>query len=212
VTALDLLIAGGWTMFFIAVSFVLALLVYIERLMAYKNLHATADDTVAPIRETLAGGDAAAAKAQLLGAHPSTGGGADVDVPSVVRVIVDGLNVFGKGREAVRDAMESTGNYEVHRHEDRTIVLATIAAVAPLLGFLGTVLGMIKAFRQIESLGGNVNATVLAGGIWEALITTGAGLVVGILALGAYNHLHARVRGVSAEIERAGGELVRLMA
>jgi biopolymer transport protein ExbB len=211
VTALELMLRGGWTMLMIAVCFVIALVVYIERLWAYHELRATSADPLGPIRDTVAGGDTAGAETTLRSGRKAKGG-SEAALPSVVRVLLDGLRLADKGVGAVKDAVETSGNYEVHRHEERLVIIATVAALAPLLGFLGTVLGMIKAFRQIENLGGNVNATVLAGGIWEALVTTGAGLFVGILAVGAYNHLNTRIRAVSAEIERAAGELVGLLA
>jgi biopolymer transport protein ExbB len=90
-------------------------------------------------------------------------------------------------------------------------ILATVAGVAPMLGFLGTVTGMIAAFQQIENLGGNVNATVLAGGIWQAMITTAFGLIVGIPALVGYNHLMSIVQSLSADMERAGAEFLTMV-
>ena len=86
--------------------------------------------------------------------------------------------------------------------------LATIAGVAPLTGFLGTVTGMISAFMEIERLGGNVNANVLAGGIWEALMTTATGLAVGIIAYLFYNFFTARINHMAFEIESNAKELV----
>jgi len=90
--------------------------------------------------------------------------------------------------------------------------MATIAGVAPLTGFLGTVTGMIQAFMRIQELGGNVNATVLAGGIWEALITTAAGLLVGILALLGYNYLVAKVQRFVFELEVSSTNLLEALS
>jgi biopolymer transport protein ExbB len=87
-------------------------------------------------------------------------------------------------------------------------VLGTIAAIAPLIGFLGTVTGMIKAFIQIQTLGGNVDASVLAGGIWEALITTAAGLSIGIPTLIVYNWLQGKVEHHVFEMQESSTELL----
>ena len=94
---------------------------------------------------------------------------------------------------------------------NRSDTLATVAAIAPLLGFLGTVTGMIQAFMEIQALGGQVNANVLAGGIWEALMTTAAGLTVGIPAMIFYNWLVGRVQHFVFEMENSSMELLDLL-
>jgi biopolymer transport protein ExbB len=86
--------------------------------------------------------------------------------------------------------------------------LATIVAGAPLLGFLGTVLGMIQAFQQIERLGGNVNASVLAGGIWQAMLTTAAGLTVAVPTLFAHNYIMGKIRSQVVELEEESQNLI----
>lgn len=100
---------------------------------------------------------------------------------------------------------------EIYQLEKRMNWLATIASVAPLIGFTGTVTGMIRAFMDIQSLQGNVNPSVLAGGIWEALITTAAGLIVGIIALGFYNYLVGKVDRMVFELENASADFVDLL-
>ena len=87
-------------------------------------------------------------------------------------------------------------------------VLASIAAIAPMLGFLGTVTGMIGAFRQIQRYEGLVNPSLLAGGIWEALVTTAAGLAVGLLALFAYNLLVGRIARLVNGLERVSSDFI----
>ncbi len=91
------------------------------------------------------------------------------------------------------------------------MVLSTLGQVSPLIGFLGTVTGMIRAFMQIEKLGGNVNASVLAGGIWEALITTAVGLSVAIPLYLAYNYLVSRVEEHILEVEESSLELLSIL-
>ncbi|MFQ5632969.1 MAG: MotA/TolQ/ExbB proton channel family protein, partial [bacterium] len=85
---------------------------------------------------------------------------------------------------------------------------STVASVAPMLGFLGTVTGMIRAFMEIQSRGGNVDASVLAGGIWEALVTTAVGLAVGILSIMFYNHIQGKVEKIVSEMQNVSTELL----
>ena len=107
--------------------------------------------------------------------------------------------------------MQAAGKYEAFQLQKRTDNLATIAGVAPMLGFLGTVTGMIKAFQQIQNLQGNVNPSVLAGGIWEALITTVAGLSVAIPTYVAYNFLVSKVDGYVLEMEKSATDVVNIL-
>jgi len=114
-------------------------------------------------------------------------------------------------RSEATESIEGVGRQELYRLETGLGTIATLAAATPLLGFLGTVTGMIKAFMQIQSLGGNVNANVLAGGIWEALVTTAAGLAVGIMALIIHNYLAGFVKSSSRLIEQIAEITLRIM-
>ncbi|MDZ7316380.1 MAG: MotA/TolQ/ExbB proton channel family protein [candidate division KSB1 bacterium] len=126
----------------------------------------------------------------------------------IAKITAAGLAKHDRPREEIKDAIESAAQTEVYLLEKNLGVLGTIAAVAPLIGFLGTVTGMIKAFMQVQSLGGNVDAGVLAGGIWEALITTAAGLVVGIPSLIFYNWLQSKVEHHVFEMQQSSTELM----
>jgi len=127
------------------------------------------------------------------------------------RTLMKGLERLGRPIREIQDAVQAAGKYEAFELQKRTDHLATIAAVAPMLGFLGTVIGMIKAFQQIQNLQGNVNPSVLAGGIWEALVTTGFGLVVGIMAFFAYNFLLTRIARMINEMEAVATEFLDLL-
>ncbi len=109
------------------------------------------------------------------------------------------------------DSLETSARGEIFDLERGLGTLATLAGVTPLIGFLGTVTGMISAFMQIQNLGGNVNANVLAGGIWEALVTTAAGLAVGILALVIHNYLSYMVRLASRQLEQCSEILTKIL-
>ena len=108
-------------------------------------------------------------------------------------------------------AIENTGNLEVANLGKGLPWLATTAAGAPMLGFLGTVIGMVQAFYNLASAGSSANIDVLAGGIYEALVTTVAGLIVGVIALFAYNYLVARINGVMTRLEGNTMEFMDLL-
>jgi len=123
-------------------------------------------------------------------------------------IIRKGLKKYHFGHERVREAIESAGGQEINKLEKGLMVLATISGVAPLLGFLGTVTGMIQAFMQIENLEGAANPSDLAGGIWEALLTTAFGLAVGIIAYTFYNFLVSKVKKIVLEMEVVSTDVV----
>ena len=127
------------------------------------------------------------------------------------RLIQKGISRIGRPMNDVLVAIENVGNIEIANLGKGFTWLATTAAGAPMIGFLGTVTGMVKAFFALSTAGNNANITVLAGGIYEALVTTVAGLVVGIIALFAYNYLTARVNHVMNQLENKTMEFMDLL-
>ena len=127
------------------------------------------------------------------------------------RLILKGITRIGRPMNDVLVAIENVGNLEVAELEKGFIWLATTAAGAPMLGFLGTVTGMVQAFFAMASAGSNANVAVLANGIYEALVTTVAGLFVGIIALFAYNYLVAMVNKVMKQLEAKTMEFMDLL-
>lgn len=134
----------------------------------------------------------------------------DVDKP-LARIIKSGIKRLGRPLRDIEDAIDNAGKKEIFFLEKRMNWLATIAGVAPLIGFTGTVTGMITAFMDIQSLQGNVNPSDLAGGIWEALITTAAGLIVGLIAFGFYNFLLGKINRSIFELENASADFIDLL-
>ncbi|MGA1869702.1 MAG: MotA/TolQ/ExbB proton channel family protein [bacterium] len=116
-----------------------------------------------------------------------------------------------KDKESLEKALSHIGSKEVRELERYLPTLATVANIAPLLGLFGTVTGMIKAFMVIQELGGKVNAAVLAGGIWEALLTTALGLAVALPTLVAYNYFVGRVNDFAGQMQDCSVELVDLL-
>lgn len=127
------------------------------------------------------------------------------------RLIEKGISRLGRPMNDVLVAIENTGNIEIAKLEKNLPWLATTAAGAPMIGFLGTVSGMVRAFFNMAEAGGSADITILSAGIYEALVTTVAGLVVGIIALFAYNYLVARVDGVVHNLETKTMEFMDLL-
>ena len=129
----------------------------------------------------------------------------------IARITKAGLLKHKSSKEDIREAIEDAGHLEIPRLERYLSALATCANIAPLLGLLGTVSGMIRAFQQIEHLQGQVNPSDLAGGINNALVTTAAGLSVAIPTLVVYNYFVSRVESMIVEMEISSSELVELL-
>ena len=127
------------------------------------------------------------------------------------RMIEKGISRLGKPMNDVLVAIENVGNLETNKLEKGFNMLATISGGAPMLGFLGTVTGMIRAFMDMASQGNNVDITTLAGGIYEAMVTTVAGLVVGIIAYFAYNFLVSKLDNVVQKMELKAIEFMDLL-
>lgn len=134
----------------------------------------------------------------------------EMDVP-VARIMKAGILKHNRGKEDIREAIEDAGHLEIPRLERYLPAMATCANIAPLLGLLGTVAGMIKAFAQIKDKQGLVNPSDLAEGISNALVTTAAGLTVAIPTLVAYNYFVTRVDNMVLEMEISSSELVELL-
>ena len=133
----------------------------------------------------------------------------------MANILKAGILKYDKGRERIKEAIEDASLFEVPKLERHLTVLATVAHVAPLLGLLGTVTGMVKAFQRIELSAASfntVNPSDLAGGIWEALLTTVAGLTVAIPTFFIYNYLVSRVNGFILDMEKASTALVDVLA
>lgn len=129
----------------------------------------------------------------------------------LARILKSGIRRLGRPIRDIEESIRNAGKKEIFYLEKRMNWLATIAGVAPLIGFTGTVTGMIRAFMDIQSLQGNVNPSVLAGGIWEALITTATGLIVGIIAYGFYNFLLGKINRMIFELENASADFIDLL-
>ena len=133
-----------------------------------------------------------------------------VDNP-VARMIETGISRLGRPMNEIQSAIENTGNIEVARLEKGLPTLASIAGGAPMIGFLGTVLGMVRAFFNMSTAGNNIDITLLSGGIYTAMITTVGGLIVGIVAYFGYNFLTAKVSNLVYKMESSTTEFIDIL-
>ncbi|MEK9788215.1 MAG: MotA/TolQ/ExbB proton channel family protein [Flavobacteriaceae bacterium] len=129
----------------------------------------------------------------------------------VSRLIAKGLSRIGRPLEDINTAIENAGRLEVYQLEKNISVLATIAGAAPMLGFLGTVIGMILSIFEISNAGGNIDMQLLADGLYTAMTTTVAGLIVGILGYISFNHLVVKINKAVYQMESSSLEFLDLL-
>lgn len=186
----NLTMAGGWLMIPLALLAVVSIYIFFERFFAINAATRDAGDFMDKIKALIKRGDIDSALKVCK----------DANTPAA-RMIEKGVSRIGRPMNDVLVAIENVGNMEIARLEKGFTWLATTAAGAPMIGFLGTVTGMVQAFFQLASAGAQSNVTILASGIYQALVTTVAGLIVGIVALFAYNFLTSRVNKVMNNLE-----------
>ncbi len=191
---------GGVVMYPILLCSVVVLYIAVERILVLRKAQLDVGQFMMKVKSIFHRGDVGAVLAFC----------SQKNAP-IANIIKRGIVKHGQGDEKIRQAVEDAGRAEVYHLEKHLSILASLAGIAPMLGFLGTVSGMVAAFQRIESLGGSVNPGDLAGGIWEALLTTVFGLVIGILAYAAYNYFVTRVRRFAHDMELTTTEFLDLL-
>ncbi len=191
-----LISSGGWLMWPILFNAALAVMIFFERLFHYHRAHIHGADFVNGIRNALDHGNVSEA-VELCDDTPGP-------VAEVVKTAV--IN-HDHPSDQIRERMQDTSRLEVARLEKRLVALVTIAQITPLIGFLGTVMGMIEMFMTIEKTQ-FPNPGQLSRGIWMALITTASGLAVAVPAYVAYNYLVTRVQNLVLDMERAANAML----
>lgn len=203
-SVIDLIVNGGaGSIVIISVLFAMlavALYIYFERILAIKAASSIDKNFMNQIRDHVMNGKLEAAK--ILCAQTNS---------PVARLTEKGVSRIGKPLDDINTAIENAGTLEVYKLEKNVNILATIAGAAPMIGFLGTVIGMILAFHQMASSGGQAEMGALASGIYTAMTTTVAGLVVGIIAYMGYNHLVNRTDKVVHKMEANAVEFLDLL-
>lgn len=204
ISIIELILSGGTAgMLINGILFVLlfvALYIYFERLFAIKAAAKIDANFMNQIKDYVTNGRIDSA--QLLCAQVNT---------PVSRLINKGLTRIGKPLEDINVAIENAGRIEIYNLEKNVSMLATISGVGPMIGFLGTVVGMIIAIFELANAGGSIQMDVLSGGLYTAMTTTVSGLIVGIAAYMAYNHLVVRTDKVLYLMEAKSIEFLDLL-
>jgi len=201
---LELITSGGIggiiVMLTLFVLSVIAVYIFVERYITIKSAAKEDTNFMNEIKDFIHDGKLEAAKS-LCKSTPTP----------ISRMIEKGVNRIGKPLSDIGTAIENTGKLELFKLEKNLATLATISGAAPMIGFLGTVIGMILAFHQMASAGGNIDVEMLSEGIYTAMVTTVAGLIVGIVAYIGYNLLVAKVEKVVFKMEARTTEFLDIL-
>lgn len=197
---IEMFFKGGIMMWPILIGSIIAVAITIEKFLSIKKAKVNVGAFTIKIRGILKKKDIAGAINYCM-----------EEKSPISNIIRRGLKKYKFGRKRVIEAIEAAGKIEISKMEKGLSTLATIAGAAPMLGFLGTVTGMISAFMRIQELQGSASPADLAGGIWEALITTAFGLIVGIPALALYNYFLSLVNKNVLDMERIATEILDVL-
>jgi len=200
VTLIDLVMKGGWIMAVLGLMSLISLYIFIERYFIIARNSREDKNFMNMIRDNIHDGKIDTAKE--LCKRENT---------PIARMIEKGLSRIGKPLTDINAAIENVGNLEVSRLEKNIAALATIASTAPMLGFLGTVIGMIVAFYDMSMAGNNIDIQMLSSGIYQAMITTVGGLIVGIIAYVLYNVLVAKIDKLVFLLEARASEFMDVL-
>ena len=196
----SLITHGGLMIWVLFAASTVAILVFAERLLHYHRAQINSMEFLSGVRNVLKRNNIVEA-ISICDATPGP-------VARLVKVAI--LN-RERGREGVREALEEAGLMEVPRLEEKLNVLATLAQIAPLLGLLGTILGLMQIFSALQVAGSQAHMEQLAGGVWKALISTAGGIAVAIPCYASYNYLVGRVNSIVLDMEKAASEIVNIV-
>ncbi len=197
---LDLMIKGGYMMIPLYALFVLAIFIFVERLITLRKAAKSPKHLMDQIKILVQGGQVEKAKFLCHG-----------ETTPVATMIAKGLDRIGSPLKNIEVAIENVGKIEIYKLEKNLGILATVSGAAPMIGFLGTVAGMIKAFIGVAQEEGMVSPKLLSTGIYEAMITTAGGLVVGIIAYLGYNYLVTQVSKLIHSMEYTSVEFMDIL-
>ncbi|MDX9929169.1 MAG: MotA/TolQ/ExbB proton channel family protein [Bacteroidales bacterium] len=200
ISFIDLAIKGGWVMIPILLLSFIAIYIYVERYYVITKAGKEDINFMNRIKDYIYDSKIDAALALCR----------SNDGPAA-HMVEKGINRLGRPLSDVSTAIENVGKLEIYKLEKGLPVLATVAGAAPMIGFLGTVIGMIKAFYDMANAGNNIDVSMLSNGIYTALVTTVAGLIVGILAYFAYNMLVVKVEKVVFKLEATSTEFMDIL-
>jgi biopolymer transport protein ExbB len=199
ISVFDLAVKGGVIMIPLAIMWVIALYVFIERLITINKSGKIADSFMHNVKELVIKGDINGARLVC----------SQNDTP-IARIIGKGVQRIGKPIENIEKSMENVGKIEIYKMEKNLVILTIIAGIAPMFGFLGTIAGMIQTFFNI-SITSDITLGTIAGGIYVKMITSAAGLMIGIMAFIGYSYLNAQIDKVLNKMEVASAEFIDIL-
>ncbi len=199
-SALELATKGGWIMILLAVLSIIAVYIFIERYIAISRATKYDNGFMERIREYMKDGKLDSAKALCRG-----------NSTPISRMIEKGISRIGRPLGDINSAIENVGNLEVAQLERGVNILAMIASAAPMIGFLGTVIGMIHAFYDMSMAGNNLDITTLSNGIYTAMVTTVGGLIVGIIAYFFHAIISTKIQKVVNLLEGKATEFMDVL-
>ncbi len=194
---MDVLVKGGPIMYFILACSIVMVTVFINRIVHFHRTQIDTQEFISGLRNEL--------KARRITESISI---CDHTPGPIARILKAGIMNHDRGVESIRNAMDRVALQEIPRLERGSALLVNIAVITPLLGLLGTVFGLINVFQLIGGQAGMITGSQLAGGLWQALLTTAFGLAVAIPAYLAYNYLVTRIQKIVQEMDQSSAELV----
>lgn len=198
ISMIDLLSKGGWIMYPLYALFAASLFVFFERLLAIRKASNIDEKFLSIVRDNIVNGNISAARALAKNTNNPVG-----------RMIDKGLQRIGKPIDAIEKSMENVGKLEMYKMERNLSVLSLIAGIAPMFGFLGTIVGMIQLFYNINNSGFELNT--IAGGIYVKMVTSGSGLIVGLIAYVGYSFLTTQIDKTVYKMEAASAEFIDIL-
>ena len=197
---IDMAMKGGWLMIVLLILSIMAIYIFGNKWWMIRKAGKIDKNFMKDIRDMIHEGKIKSALALCQ----------KYDSP-VARLVEKGIERIGRPLPDIQAAVENMGNVEVARLEKGLPMLATISGGAPMIGFLGTVTGMIRAFFEMANAGNNIDITLLSGGIYEAMVTTVGGLFVGIIAYFGYNFLTSQISNLVFKMERTTIEFIDML-
>lgn len=196
---IDLLVKGGWMMVPLGLLSLIAVFVFFERYFYIRKVSRSDDNFMNIIRDHIVNGNVQAARSLAK------------NTPNPVAHVIDkGIQRIGKPIDAIEKSMENVGNLEIYKMEQNLGILTVIARIAPMFGFLGTIVGMIQLFYEISSTG-EYSLNTIAGGIYVKMITSASGLIIGLLAFVAHSFLNTQINKCANKIERASSDFIDIL-
>jgi biopolymer transport protein ExbB len=198
ISMFELLQSGGWIMYPLYLLLAAAIFVFFERLIAIRNASKIEGNFMNIIRDNIMTGNISAARALAKNTNNP-----------VARIIDKGLQRIGKPIDSIEKSMENVGKLEMYKMEKNLGVLSLIAGIAPMFGFLGTIVGMIQLFYNINNSGFELNT--IAGGIYVKMVTSATGLIIGLIAYIGHNYLTSQIDKTAYKMEAASAEFLDIL-